>query len=92
MRKKKKITRHINPDPLYNDILVAKFINHLMVSGKKTIARHLLYSALEIMKEKAQKEPLALFQEAVNNAAPRVEVISRRIGGARYQIPKEVSG
>lgn len=92
MRKKKKTFRQISPDPLYNDVLVAKFINHLMMSGKKTIARRLLYSALEIIKKKTQKDPLVIFQDAINNAAPRVEVISRRIGGARYQIPKEVSG
>ncbi|TRZ82736.1 30S ribosomal protein S7 [bacterium] len=92
MRRKKKIDRPLVPDPLYNDVLVAKFINHLIVSGKKTVSRKIFYSTMEIIKAKSKKDPLELFHNAISNLAPRVEVISRRIGGAHYQIPKEVSG
>ncbi len=92
MRRKKKIERTLIPDPLYNDILVAKFINHLMVCGKKAVARKVFYLTMEIIKTKSKEDPLELFHNAINNLAPRVEVISRRIGGAHYQIPKEVSG
>ena len=92
MRKKKKIDRKINPDPVYHDVLVAKFINNLMVSGKKSTARKIVYDCFEMIKTTTKKDPLIVFQEAINNVAPRVEVISRRVGGARYQIPKEVGG
>jgi len=92
MRKKKKIFRPIKPDPLYNNELVAKFINHLMISGKKAVARKVFYKAMEIVKTKSKKDPIAVFTQAINSLAPRVEVISRRIGGAHYQIPKEVGG
>jgi len=92
MRRKKKVDRPIAPDPLYNDELIAKFINYLMVSGKKTTARRVFYAAMEIIKTKTKKDPVVIFHDAINNIAPRVEVISRRIGGAHYQIPKEVSG
>ncbi len=92
MRKKKKVNRIITPDPLYENIAVAKFINHLMVDGKKSVAQKILYSAFEIIKQKTKEDPLAVFQSAIQNISPRVEVVSARIGGARYQIPKEVSG
>jgi len=92
MRKKKKVDRKIVSDPVYGDVLIAKFTNHLMVSGKKSVARKIIYDCFDLIKEKAKKDPVEVFQEAIDNASPRVEVISRRIGGARYQIPKEVSG
>ncbi|MFA6437411.1 MAG: 30S ribosomal protein S7 [Candidatus Paceibacterota bacterium] len=92
MRKKKKVDRKIVSDPVYGDVLIAKFTNHLMVSGKKSIARKIIYDCFDLIKERTKKDPVEIFQDAINNAAPRVEVVSRRIGGARYQIPKEVSG
>jgi len=92
MRKKKKIERPISPEPLYNNVLIAKFINHLMISGGKSVARKIVYESLNLIQEKAKKDPVLVFQEAINNVAPRVEVVSRRIGGAHYQIPREVSG
>ena len=91
MRKKKKVKRQIAPDPRYNDQMVAKFINHLMQSGKKTTAQKILYEAFDIIKQKTKKEGvLEIFTQAIKNASPQVEVISRRIGGAHYQIPREV--
>jgi small subunit ribosomal protein S7 len=92
MRKKKKVDRKITPDPVYENVLIAKFTNHIMVSGKKSIARKIIYDCFNLIKEKTKKDPVEVFQEAIDNASPRVEVVSRRIGGARYQIPKEVSG
>jgi len=92
MRRKKKIERTISPDPVYGDVLIAKFINHIMFSGKKSVARKVVYDCFDMIKTKTKKDPVEVFQDAINNVAPRVEVISRRIGGARYQIPKEVGG
>ena len=95
MRRKKKVKRTINPDPKYNNTLVAKFINHLMKGGKKSVAQKVLYNAFDIIeKSKAvkDKEPLEVFDQAIKNASPLVEVKSRRIGGARYQVPREVRG
>jgi small subunit ribosomal protein S7 len=90
MRRKKKVKRTILPDPLYNNILVSKFINHVMKRGKKEKARKIVYQAFEIIKEKTKKEPLEVFQKALENVRPLVEVTPRRIGGATYQVPKEV--
>jgi small subunit ribosomal protein S7 len=91
-RKKKIVKRKILPDPLYNNVKVAKFINHVMREGKKTIARKIVYGAFDIIKEKTKKEPLEVFEQALKNAAPLLEVRPRRIGGATYQIPIEVKG
>jgi small subunit ribosomal protein S7 len=93
MRRKKKIKRDINPDPKYNNGLVAKFINHLMKQGKKSVAQRVLYNAFEIIKKSSKsKDPLEIFDQAVKNVSPLVEVKSRRIGGAHYQVPREVRG
>jgi small subunit ribosomal protein S7 len=92
MRKKKKINRKITPDPVYNDEKIAKFICHLMNSGKKNTARRVLYDCFENIKKQTKKDPQQIFEQALDKISPRVEVISRRIGGAHYQIPKEVSG
>ena len=95
MRRKKKVKRTINPDPKYNNTLVAKFINHLMKDGKKSVAQKVLYNAFDIIKKSKavkDKEPLEVFDQAIKNASPLVEVKSRRIGGARYQVPREVRG
>jgi len=93
MAGKKKIKKHpIIPDPVYDNITVAKFINQIMRKGKKTIARKIVYGAFDIIKEKTKKEPLEVFDLALENASPLLEVKSRRVGGATYQIPVEVKG
>lgn len=92
MRRKKKEKRIIQPDPIYNNVTVEKFINQVMRRGKKTIARKIVYGALDKVKEGAKKEPLEVFEKALQNAAPLLEVKSKRIGGATYQVPREVRG
>lgn len=89
-RTKKAVKRPINPDPLYESILVEKFINHVMREGKKSKARKIVYRAFEIVKEKSKKDPLEIFELALRNVGPIMEVRSRRIGGANYQVPVEV--
>ncbi len=84
--------RKVHPDPVYDNLLVAKFINRLMISGKKTIAQSVVYDAFELMKTKGEADPVAAFERAVDNVAPKVEVKARRIGGAAYQVPTEVRG
>ncbi|MDD5145798.1 MAG: 30S ribosomal protein S7 [Candidatus Pacebacteria bacterium] len=89
----KKIKRQIiAPDSVYNNVTVAKFINQVMKCGKKTIARKIVYGAFNILKEKTKKEPLEVFETAVENASPMLEVKPKRIGGATYQVPREVKG
>ena len=89
----RKIKKHqIIPDPVYNDVIVAKFINQIMRRGKKTIARKIVYGAFDIIKEKTKKEPLEVFEAALRNASPLLEVKSKRVGGATYQVPVEVKG
>jgi small subunit ribosomal protein S7 len=90
MRKRRAEKRYIKPDPKYNDILVAKFINVLMYDGKKTKSREVIYGAFDIIEERTKKSPLDVFKAAVNNAQPIIEVKSRRVGGATYQVPTEV--
>ncbi len=90
-RKKLIEKKPIVPDPVYNSALVSKFTNCLMQDGKKSLARHILYDALEIIGERvSDEEPLAVFEAAMENIRPRVEVKSRRVGGATYQVPVEV--
>jgi len=89
-RRKKKVKRIIVPDFVYNNLAVAKFINQVMRQGKKTIARKIVYRAFDIVKEKTKKEPLEIFEQAIKNATPLLEVKSKRIGGATYQVPREV--
>jgi len=90
---KKKIKKHpIIPDPVYSNITVARFINQIMRKGKKTIARKIVYKAFDIIKEKTKKEPLEVFELALRNASPLLEVKSKRVGGATYQVPVEVKG
>jgi len=87
----RKKTRHqIPPDSVYNNVTVARFINQVMRRGKKTIARKIVYKSLDIIKEKTKKDPLEVFEQALANAAPSLEVKSKRIGGATYQVPREV--
>jgi small subunit ribosomal protein S7 len=91
MPRKRVVTRReILPDPKYNSQTAAKFINSLMRKGKKSVAQSILYGALDIMKQKTKEDPLTLFQKAVSNVKPVVEVKSRRVGGSTYQVPTEV--
>src|SRR6187551_1254168 len=82
--------RKITPDPKYRDKLVAKFINSLMVGGKKSTAEGILYGAFDIISERFKEEPLEVFRKALDNVKPVLEVKSRRVGGANYQVPIEV--
>lgn len=82
--------REINPDAKYGDLVLAKFMNNLMQHGKKSTAEGILYGALDIVKEKISREPVEVFHEALDNIMPSVEVRSRRVGGATYQVPVEV--
>ena len=82
--------RDILPDPKYHNQVVAKFMNHVMVSGKKSVAERIVYGALDIVEERLKKSPVEVFEEALDNVAPLVEVKSRRVGGATYQVPVEV--
>jgi len=82
--------REILPDPKFHDRMVAKFINTMMSRGKKSTAERLLYSALDLIGERAKEDPLGLFKRALDNVKPVVEVRSRRVGGATYQVPVEV--
>jgi len=82
--------REIIPDPKYNDVVVSKFINDLMIGGKKPVAEKIIYGAFDIIGEKSSDDPLKLFKKALNNVKPQVEVRSRRVGGATYQVPVEV--
>lgn len=92
MAKKKIVKQNIIPDPVYDSVMLSKFINKIMEQGKKTIARKIVYQAFDIIKEKTKKEPLEVFDVAVKNACPIVEVKSKRVGGAVYQVPMEVKG
>ena len=82
--------REVLPDPLYNDVVVTKLINNIMLDGKKGVAQKIVYDAFDIVKEKSGKEPLEVFNEAMNNIMPLLEVKARRVGGATYQVPMEV--
>ncbi len=82
--------REILPDPKYSSVDVAKFVNVLMTRGKKSVAERIIYGALEQIKKKSSKDPIEVFNQAINNVKPLVEVKSRRVGGANYQVPVEV--
>jgi small subunit ribosomal protein S7 len=91
-RRRKAEKRRISPDPLYNSTTVEKFINKIMYSGKKNLARKLVYKALEGLASKTNaKSPLEAFEKALENAKPSLEIKSRRIGGATYQVPIEIA-
>ncbi|MBL7204696.1 MAG: 30S ribosomal protein S7 [Desulfobacteraceae bacterium] len=89
-RKRVAVKRKITPDAKYKSVLVAKFINNLMNKGKKSTAQSILYGAFDLVEEKAGKDPLSVFQAALDNVRPVVEVKSRRVGGSTYQVPTEV--
>jgi small subunit ribosomal protein S7 len=82
--------RLINPDPKFGDLVVSKFMNNLMEDGKKSVAEGIVYGALESVQAKAKSDPVQMFHQALDNVAPAIEVRSRRVGGATYQVPVEV--
>ena len=82
--------RDVLPDPIYNSKVVTKLINNVMLDGKKTVAQTIVYDAFDIIKQKTEKEPLEVFQDALNNVMPVLEVKARRVGGATYQVPLEI--
>ena len=84
------VKREVVADAKYNDIVVAKFMNSLMLAGKKSVAEAILYGAMAELEEKIKKPALEIFKEALNNVKPQIEVRSRRVGGATYQVPTEV--
>ncbi|ACY47735.1 30S ribosomal protein S7 [Rhodothermus marinus] len=90
MRRKRAERRPVAPDPVYNDELVARFINYVMRDGKKSIAQKIVYEAFKVIEERTGEPGIDVFKRAVNNAAPLLEVRSRRVGGATYQVPMEV--
>lgn len=92
MRSKKAEKRISPPDPIYGSRLVSRFINKLMISGKKSVAEKLVYRSLEVIKEQSKQDPLSVFEKAIQNVAPKMEVRPRRVGGASYQVPVEVRG
>ena len=83
--------RELGPDPVYNTPLVQKFVNCTMFEGKKSVAQGIVYDALDLIKERAHDDPLKLFKKAVDNVKPALEVKTRRVGGANYQVPVEVN-
>lgn len=90
MRKKRADKRRAAPDPRYNDLIVAKFVNNVMEEGKKATARAIIYEAFDMIEKKTEQNPLEVFRKAVANAAPSIEIRPRRVGGATYQVPMEV--
>ncbi len=82
--------REVLPDPIYKDVVVTKLVNNIMLDGKKGTAQKIVYDAFDIIKEKTGKEPLEVFEQAMNNVMPLLEVKARRVGGATYQVPMEV--
>ena len=89
-RRREAQTRELLPDPKYSDETVAKFINTLMMNGKKSVAEKIVYGALDVVADRSKGDPLDVFQLALENVRPQVEVKSRRVGGATYQVPIEV--
>jgi small subunit ribosomal protein S7 len=90
MRRRRPERRQILPDPVYNDKPVAKFVNYVMEKGKKGVAEKIFYGAMDIIKQRTKTDGLKIFEKAIENTSPSVEVKSRRIGGATYQVPIEV--
>ena len=82
--------REVLPDPMYNSKVVTKLVNNIMLDGKKSVAQKIVYGAFDIIKDKEQRDPLEVFEEALNNIMPVLEVKARRVGGATYQVPLEI--
>lgn len=91
MRKRRAIKRDVLPDPIYNSKVVTKIINQIMQDGKKGTAQKILYEAFDIIKEKTGKDPIEVYNQALENIKPALEVKNRRVGGSNYQVPIEVS-
>jgi small subunit ribosomal protein S7 len=89
-RRRRPEKRVILPDPKYGDITLSKFMNSVMLDGKKSVAEGIIYSALEVIEQRAKRDPIGVFHDALNNVRPGIEVRSRRVGGATYQVPVEV--
>ena len=89
-RRRRPEKREILPDPVYGDQVLSKFMNSVMLDGKKSVAEQIVYSALETVEQRAKREPIGVFHDALNNIKPGIEVRSRRVGGATYQVPVEV--
>ncbi len=87
---KKYKTHPIEPDPKFENVLVAKFVNHIMKDGKKSIARRILYSCFDIIEKETKNDPIEVFEQALNNVMPGKEIRSKRVGGATYQVPYDV--
>ena len=92
MRKRRAVKRDVLADPMYNSKLVTKLINQIMLDGKKGTAQKILYEAFDTIKEKTGKEPMEVFEAAMENIRPALEVKSRRVGGANYSVPVEIKG
>ena len=90
MRRKTKIKKYITPDERYNNPLVSKLINYVMREGKKSVAQKVVYTSFDIIKEKTKADPIEIFDRAMKNITPSIEVKSRRVGGAKYQVPQPV--
>ncbi len=90
MRRRRAPVRDVPPDPVYNSKLVTKFINNLMWDGKRSLAQRVFYGAMERIREKTGEDPITVFEKAINNVKPEIEVRPRRVGGATYQVPVEV--
>lgn len=82
--------REINPDPKFGDLVITKFMNAIMYDGKKSVAETIVYGAFDVVEQKTRQEPVGIFHQALENIAPHVEVRSRRVGGATYQVPVDV--
>ena len=91
MRKRRAVRRDVLPDPIYKSKVVTKLINRIMLDGKKGVAEKILYEAFDIIKEKTGQEPVSVFEKALENIKPQLEVKSKRVGGSNYQVPVEVS-
>ena len=91
MRKRRAVKRDVLPDPIYKSKVVTKLINRIMLDGKKGVAEKILYEAFDIVKDKTKEDPVTVFEKALENIKPQLEVKSKRVGGSNYQVPVEVS-
>ena len=89
-RRRRAIKREVSPDPKYNSVYLAGFINRVMTRGKKSTAQHIVYDALDLVEKESSRDPMEIFNQAIRNTTPQLEVKPRRVGGATYQVPVEV--
>ena len=89
-RRHRAVRRDINPDPKFGDVVLSKFMNNLMLQGKKSVAESIVYGAFDRIQDRTKQDPLGVFHQALDNVSPSIEVRSRRVGGATYQVPVEV--